>query len=87
MVVYGQYGRTTTSANKPERARKVISGYLGNERIAMISGENTLGFSGAPLMALIDLRTMKLLMFEVWTPEEQRRHHIDEMIEHCKSLD
>lgn len=87
MVVYGQYGRSMTTANKPQRARSVISGYLGNERITMISGANTLGFTGAPLMALIDLRTMKLLMFEIWTSEEQRRHHIDEMIERCESLD
>lgn len=86
MAVYGQYSRGLDSAMPPKSSKQRVLKYLKNDYVHVIGGENSLGFPAAPLKALIDLRTMKLLMLEYYGPNGSTIHHIDEMIEHCKSL-
>lgn len=84
--MYGEYGRSIKQANDPRRAKQVILGYLGNDYLQMVSGSNSLGFTAAPLKALVDLKTMKLELMEEYTETKLQRYTVDEMIEHCNSL-
>lgn len=86
MALYGQYARGLKQIMPAKSAKQRVLNHLKNDAVHVIGGENSLGFPAAPLKALIDLRTMKLLMIEYYGKDGSEIHPIDEMIEHCKSL-
>lgn len=77
MAVYGEYSGMSAAA-----AAKKIRGYMKVDYNHVISGKRNFTFGFLPGAALVDLRTMKVVLKD----SMQKQYSAREMIQKCKSL-
>lgn len=75
--MYGQYQQPS-----PAAAAKKVHGYMKVNYAHVISNKGTFRFGFLPGVALIDLKTMKVILKDSW----QKQYSASEVIQACKKI-
>lgn len=81
IAVYSIYADTTM-----EQGMSTVKGYYGGKTGNFYTNQKTWSQGFRPWRALVDLRTMKIVMAEGFTGSGAKQYPLEKFIEACKSL-